>query len=78
MAAILLNQANNASEQGVFHRQSVGLDFPTREQNEGLPQAFDTAQGDKGVRYKNVRASYIHWYFAETNNQSINWFNVVN
>ena len=31
--------------------------YSTREQDEGLLQAFDVAQGDKGVRYKNVRAS---------------------
>ncbi len=50
--------------------------YSIREQNEGLPPAFDVVQGDKGVRYKNVRASYVHWYFANALNQVCAWFNV--
>jgi len=41
---------------------------------ETLPPAFDVLQGDKGVRYQNVRASYVHWYFADTLNQVATWF----
>lgn len=51
--------------------------YSTREKSEGLPPAFDVSQGDKGVRYKNVRVSYIHWFFAEVNNQACAWFKTV-
>lgn len=49
--------------------------YSKREQDEGLACAFDVLLGDKGVRYNNVRASYIHWYFATDQNQIANWFN---
>lgn len=29
-----------------------------------LAPGFECARGDSGIRYKNLRASYIHWYFA--------------
>ena len=29
-----------------------------------LKPAFEVDRGDAGVRYKNLRASYIHWYFS--------------
>ncbi len=48
--------------------------YSKREHNEDLPPAFDVAQGDNGVRHKNVRASYVHWYFASAKNQAIAWF----
>jgi len=35
-----------------------------REDLEVLPPCFAVSRGDAGVRYKNLRASYIHWYFA--------------
>ncbi|WP_031432707.1 cobyrinate a,c-diamide synthase [Methylomarinum vadi] len=28
-----------------------------------LPAAFDCPRGDRGVRYRNLRASYVHWFF---------------
>jgi len=49
--------------------------YSTRVQDEDLPAAFEVLQGDKGVRYKNVRASYVHWYFQTDQNQAANWFN---
>ncbi|ESS72788.1 cobyrinic acid A,C-diamide synthase CobB [Methyloglobulus morosus KoM1] len=49
--------------------------YSTREQDEGLRPAFDVTQGDQGVRYKNARASYVHWYFASAPNQAYTWFN---
>ncbi len=51
--------------------------YSTREKIEGLLPAFDVSQGDKVVRYKNVRASYIHWFFAEVSNQACAWFKTV-
>ena len=29
-----------------------------------LEPCFQLTRGDQGVRYKNLRASYVHWYFA--------------
>jgi cobyrinic acid a,c-diamide synthase len=52
--------------------------YSKREQDEGLLSAFDVAQGDKGVRYKNVRSSYVHWYFSTALNQACAWSNVGN
>jgi cobyrinic acid a,c-diamide synthase len=48
--------------------------FSTREQDEGLPQAFEVLQGDKGVRYRNVRASYVHWFFSDDRDRVVSWF----
>jgi cobyrinic acid a,c-diamide synthase len=48
--------------------------FSTREQDEGLAPAFDVVTGDKGVRYRNVRASYVHWFFSDEQNQVAAWF----
>ena len=35
-----------------------------RETTQELDPCFQLSRGDKGVRYKNLRASYVHWYFA--------------
>lgn len=47
--------------------------FSRREQDEGLQKGFDCASGDNGVRYKNVRASYVHWYF-QSSDRITEWF----
>ncbi|MCK4842789.1 MAG: cobyrinate a,c-diamide synthase [Methylococcales bacterium] len=38
--------------------------YSSRECEEQLPSSFECSRGDQGIRYKNLRASYIHWYFA--------------
>jgi cobyrinic acid a,c-diamide synthase len=48
--------------------------FSTREQDEGLAPAFDVLQGDKGVCYRNVRASYVHWFFSDDRDRVVSWF----
>jgi len=35
-----------------------------RESEQKLEPYLQTGRGDQGVRYKQVRASYVHWYFA--------------
>ena len=35
-----------------------------RESEQKLEPYLQTDRGDQGVRYKQVRASYVHWYFA--------------
>ncbi|MDQ7089984.1 MAG: cobyrinate a,c-diamide synthase [Methylococcales bacterium] len=40
---------------------------------ENLPSCFELNRGDKGIRYKKVRASYIHWYFASAPNVIAGW-----
>ncbi len=44
-----------------------------RETEQLLEPAFSCQQGDQGVRYKNLRASYIHWYFASAPNIVAGW-----
>ncbi|RLA17890.1 MAG: cobyrinate a,c-diamide synthase, partial [Gammaproteobacteria bacterium] len=39
-----------------------------------LEPCFQVARGDKGIRYKNVRASYVHWYFASAPEVITEWF----
>ena len=41
--------------------------------DENLTPCFNLNRGDKGIRYKNVRASYIHWYFASESNVIAKW-----
>ncbi|NOQ35604.1 MAG: cobyrinate a,c-diamide synthase [Methylococcaceae bacterium] len=49
-----------------FHHSS-------RENDEGLEPCFNLNRGDKGVRYKNVRASYVHWYFSSAPEVMAGW-----
>jgi cobyrinic acid a,c-diamide synthase len=42
--------------------------------DENLSPCFNLNRGDKGMAYKNVRASYIHWYFASEPNVIAEWF----
>ena len=39
--------------------------------------AFVVTRGDEGMRYKNLRASYIHWYFASHPDVVATWFGSV-
>ncbi len=48
--------------------------YSKRENDHGLEPAFCLEQGDNGVRYKNTRASYIHWYFSGAPEQVAAWF----
>jgi cobyrinic acid a,c-diamide synthase len=41
---------------------------------EPLPSCFALERGDQGVAYKNLRASYIHWYFPSQPETVANWF----
>jgi cobyrinic acid a,c-diamide synthase len=41
---------------------------------EPLPSCFAVERGDQGVAYKNLRASYIHWYFPSDPNTVAHWF----
>jgi len=58
-----------------YRRSDAGSDQPlsghefhysTRTMMESLPAAFDVEQGDTGVRYRELRASYCHWYFPSS------------
>ena len=48
--------------------------YSKREQDHGLTPAFNIKQGDPGVRYKNTRASYVHWYFPADPGEITEWF----
>ena len=41
-------------------------------------QAFELKRGDKGLQYNNLRASYIHWYFASEPEVVANWLGAEN
>ena len=44
-----------------------------RKTEQVLEPCFDIERGDKGIRYKNLRASYVHWYFASAPEVISNW-----
>ena len=46
----------------------------TRERVEECVPCFQLSRGDKGVRYKNLRASYVHWYFDSAPEVITEWF----
>ncbi len=48
--------------------------YSKREKDENLTACFTMDNGDAGVRYKNVRASYIHWYFPSAPEVIASWF----
>ncbi len=45
-----------------------------RESDQAFEPAFELPRGDNGIRYKNLRASYIHWYFASSPEIIATWF----
>ena len=45
-----------------------------RETEQVLEPCFQLTRGDKGIRYKNLRASYVHWYFASAPEVITEWF----
>ncbi len=61
-----------------YRQESSGINghefhHSRRENDRGLEPCFNVAKGDKGVRYKNVRASYIHWYFSSAPEVMAGW-----
>lgn len=44
-----------------------------REAGQSLEPCFQVERGDQGVRYKNLRASYVHWYFASAPEVLTKW-----
>lgn len=47
--------------------------YSRRENTSGLMPCFKVKKGDKGTRFRNVRASYIHWYFSSAPKQMAEW-----
>jgi cobyrinic acid a,c-diamide synthase len=47
--------------------------YSSRECESSIPSCFQCSRGDKGLRYKNLRASYIHWYFASAPEVVADW-----
>jgi len=37
--------------------------YSVRDNEKDFQSCFECSRGDKGIRYKNLRTSYIHWYF---------------
>ncbi|OQK15160.1 cobalamin biosynthesis protein CobB [Methyloprofundus sedimenti] len=44
-----------------------------RKAEQSLEPCFQVERGDTGVRYKNLRASYVHWYFASAPEVITKW-----
>lgn len=49
--------------------------YSSREGAEEFESCFNCSRGDKGIRYKNLRLSYIHWYFSSAPGIVASWFN---
>ncbi|KAF3977124.1 MAG: cobyrinate a,c-diamide synthase [Methylococcales symbiont of Iophon sp. n. MRB-2018] len=47
--------------------------YSIRTSETAIETCFECSRGDKGVRYKNLRASYIHWYFASAPEVMLEW-----
>ena len=45
----------------------------TRVTEQPLEPCFQLSRGDRGIRYKNLRASYVHWYFASAPEVITEW-----
>ncbi len=48
--------------------------YSVREMESEIDGCFQCERGDQGMRYKNLRASYIHWYFASAPEIIAAWF----
>jgi len=48
--------------------------FFTVEEPRRGEEAFQVTRGDAGIRHKNLRASYIHWYFPSQPTEVASWF----
>ncbi len=47
----------------------------TRAISKEIVPCFQLERGDQGIRYKNLRASYVHWYFASAPEVIAEWLN---
>jgi len=47
--------------------------YSVRECEADLQACFDCSRGDRGIRYKNLRVSYIHWYFSSAPDVMATW-----
>jgi cobyrinic acid a,c-diamide synthase len=47
--------------------------YSRRENSQELESCFEVEKGDRGVRLKNSRASYIHWYFSSEPEEMVKW-----
>lgn len=70
LAALGYRQCDSGIKGHEFHHS-------VREDMETLATAFNPDRGDKGIQYKNVRASYVHWYFPSAPDVAASWFGAV-
>jgi cobyrinic acid a,c-diamide synthase len=50
--------------------------YSARESEEAFQSCFKCSRGDRGIRYKNLRASYIHWYFSSAPDAVTHWLSI--
>jgi cobyrinic acid a,c-diamide synthase len=66
LASLGYREESNGMKGHEFH-------YSVRECNEDYQPCFDCNRGDPGIRYLNIRASYIHWYFASCPEVMAGW-----
>ncbi|MEQ1635809.1 MAG: cobyrinate a,c-diamide synthase [Methylococcales bacterium] len=71
MQPLLVSLGHRTDKSGVRGHE---FHYSKRESTLEFTPAFELDRGDCGIRYKNVRASYIHWYFASASDQTADWF----
>ena len=70
LAALGYRQCDSGIKGHEFHHS-------VRDDSETFTSAFNLDRGDKGIQYKNVRASYVHWYFPSAPDVAASWFGAV-
>jgi len=48
--------------------------YSKRSSEQEFKTCFECSRGDKGINYKNLRSSYIHWHFASAPDVVASWF----
>jgi cobyrinic acid a,c-diamide synthase len=66
LASLGYRQLENGLQGHEFHHS-------VRDSKEQLDPCFNVERGDKGIQYKQVKASYIHWYFPSAPEVVAEW-----
>jgi len=68
------SEENGVRGHEFHHSKRVEKILTTETQrHKGKSEAFKVNRGDAGIRYKNLRASYIHWYFPSQSEEVASW-----
>jgi cobyrinic acid a,c-diamide synthase len=70
LASLGYREESNGMKGHEFH-------YSVRECEKDYQSCFDCNRGDSGIRYLNLRASYIHWYFASCPEVMAEWLSII-